>query len=51
MLEDRESQEEELKNSLSEMDETLEFNKKMIEDLTKKNLQIANELQKSREKF
>jgi hypothetical protein len=50
MLEDRESQEEELKNSLSEMDETLEFNKKMIEDLTKKNLQIANELQKSREK-
>jgi hypothetical protein len=32
------------------MEETLEFNKKMIEDLTKKNLLIANELQKSKEK-
>lgn len=30
MLEDRESREEELKNSLNEMEETLDFNKKII---------------------
>lgn len=47
-MEDRESREEELKNELSEMEETLEFNRKMIEDLTKKNVGILNEIQKNK---
>lgn len=31
------------------MEETLEFNKRMIEDLKKKNLSITNDLQKCKE--
>jgi len=30
------------------MEETLEFNRKMIEDLTKKNVGILNEIQKNK---
>lgn len=30
------------------MEETLEFNRKMIEDLTKKNVAILNEIQKNK---
>lgn len=30
------------------MEETLEFNRKMIEDLTKKNVGIINEIQKNK---